>query len=124
MTRPMQVKYAHTDTNSNGGSHEEKKTKLFVGMLGTSTTEDDLVKLFEPFGKLKEVVILRTPNNVSRGCGFVKFENRQSALDAIDKLHQKITMPGSHAKICVKFADTEKEKHHRKMQKQLPTQQV
>ncbi len=33
--------------------------KLYVGMISRQSTEDDIRKLFEPYGVLKEVHILR-----------------------------------------------------------------
>lgn len=57
--------------------------KLFVGMLPRSVNEEGLRAVFQPYGKLIEVVVLREPDGTSKGCAFVKYERRDDALSAI-----------------------------------------
>ncbi|XP_021000856.1 CUGBP Elav-like family member 3 isoform X2 [Parasteatoda tepidariorum] len=107
MTRPIQVKPA--DSENKG---EERK--LFVGMLSKQQNDEDVLKLFSPFGTIEECTILRGPDGQSKGCAFVKYENPLDAKSAIKALHGSQTMNGASSSLVVKFADTEKERQVRK----------
>lgn len=41
--------------------------KLFVGMLNKQMNEDDVRRIFEPYGTIEECTILRGPNGESKG---------------------------------------------------------
>jgi len=41
--------------------HTERENKLFVGMLPKTVDDAMLESLFAPYGKIKEVHIIRTP---------------------------------------------------------------
>ncbi|XP_066271025.1 CUGBP Elav-like family member 4 isoform X1 [Branchiostoma lanceolatum] len=112
MNRPIQVKPA--DSESRGGKTKDRK--LFVGMLGKQQTEEDVRRLFDPFGTIEECTILRGPDGQSKGCAFVKYSSHAEAQAAINNLHGSQTMPGASSSIVVKFADTDKERQLRKMQ--------
>ncbi|XP_006861494.1 PREDICTED: CUGBP Elav-like family member 3 isoform X7 [Chrysochloris asiatica] len=136
MNRPIQVKPA--DSESRGGMELEKQPggpkqisphvpnppedrKLFVGMLGKQQTDEDVRKMFEPFGTIDECTVLRGPDGTSKGCAFVKFQTHAEAQAAINTLHSSRTLPGASSSLVVKFADTEKERGLRRMQ-QVATQ--
>ncbi|XP_040482560.1 CUGBP Elav-like family member 3 isoform X3 [Ursus americanus] len=114
MNRPIQVKPA--DSESRG-----EDRKLFVGMLGKQQTDEDVRKMFEPFGTIDECTVLRGPDGTSKGCAFVKFQTHAEAQAAINTLHSSRTLPGASSSLVVKFADTEKERGLRRMQ-QVATQ--
>ncbi|XP_039623382.1 CUGBP Elav-like family member 3 isoform X1 [Erpetoichthys calabaricus] len=109
MNRPIQVKPA--DSESRG-----EDRKLFVGMLGKQQTDEDVRKMFEPFGSIDECTVLRGPDGTSKGCAFVKFQTHAEAQAAINSLHGSRTLPGASSSLVVKFADTEKERGLRRMQ--------
>ncbi len=63
-------------------------TKLFVGSLPYSMTDDDLADLFKEFGEVASAkVIFDRETNRSKGFGFVEFEDDAAAKSAIDKLN-------------------------------------
>ena len=54
--------------------------------------------------------------STSSGCAFVTFANRQIAILAIKAMHHSLTMEGCSSPLVVKFADTQKDKEHKKIQ--------
>lgn len=63
-------------------------TKLFVGSLPYSMTDDDLQQLFVEFGEVASAkVIFDRETNRSKGFGFVEFNDDAAAKAAIDKLN-------------------------------------
>ncbi|XP_035426599.1 CUGBP Elav-like family member 3 isoform X26 [Cygnus atratus] len=124
MNRPIQVKPA--DSESRGGTScrppprsravPAEDRKLFVGMLSKQQADEDVRKMFEPFGTIDECTVLRGPDGTSKGCAFVKFQSHAEAQAAIAALHGSRTLPGASSSLVVKFADTEKERGLRRMQ--------
>ncbi|KAN0027875.1 hypothetical protein ACTFIV_009701 [Dictyostelium citrinum] len=110
----LQVKYADSE-------QEKLASKLFVGMLPRSYEEEQIRELFEPHGVVEDICILRGPNSESKGCGFIKFDNRESALSAIATLNG-MKLDGSPNPLVVKFADTEKDKKKKQKQQQQQIQ--
>ncbi|XP_023572796.1 CUGBP Elav-like family member 5 isoform X7 [Octodon degus] len=125
MARPIQVKPA--DSESRGGSCHLSVVvspptgdrKLFVGMLNKQQSEEDVLRLFQPFGVIDECTVLRGPDGSSKGCAFVKFSSHTEAQAAIHALHGSQTMPGASSSLVVKFADTDKERTLRRMQQMV-----
>nr|XP_037272476.1 CUGBP Elav-like family member 2 isoform X1 [Rhipicephalus microplus] len=82
--------------------------KMFVGQIPRSWDETDLKKMFEDFGPVYQINVLRDKaTGTSRGCCFVTFYTRKSALDAQNELHNMKTLPGMHHPIQMKPADSE-----------------
>ena len=74
----------------------EELRKVFVGMLSKTSNEDDVRSMFEPYGTVEEVTVLRDKEGLSKGCAFIKFANRQQAQAAINKMHGSQIMPVSY----------------------------
>ncbi|XP_069384197.1 CUGBP Elav-like family member 2 isoform X6 [Paralichthys olivaceus] len=85
--------------------------KMFVGQIPRSWSETELKELFEPYGAVHQINILRdrTQNPPqSKGCCFVTFYTRKAALEAQNALHNIKTLSGMHHPIQMKPADSEK----------------
>ncbi|XP_056138063.1 CUGBP Elav-like family member 2 isoform X2 [Lampris incognitus] len=85
--------------------------KMFVGQIPRSWSETELKELFEPFGAVHHINILRDRSQnppQSKGCCFVTFYTRKAALDAQNALHNIKTLSGMHHPIQMKPADSEK----------------
>ncbi|XP_028630328.1 CUGBP Elav-like family member 6 isoform X26 [Grammomys surdaster] len=121
MNRPIQVKPAASEGRGGNfpswiGEPPSQDRKLFVGMLGKQQGEEDVRRLFQPFGHIEECTVLRSPDGTSKGCAFVKFGSQGEAQAAIQGLHGSRTMTGASSSLVVKLADTDRERALRRMQ--------
>jgi len=107
-TALLQVQFAHGEQVEGGGVTEQYK--LFVGQLPKETSEAEVSKLFGGFGELTEVCLLRHPDGNSKGCGFVKFSNRDAAVRAIAALNGQKPLEGGTAPLNIEFAETKRDK--------------
>ncbi|XP_030073081.1 CUGBP Elav-like family member 2 isoform X3 [Microcaecilia unicolor] len=85
--------------------------KMFVGQIPRSWSEKELKELFEPYGAVYQINVLRDRSQSppqSKGCCFVTFYTRKAALEAQNALHNIKTLPGMHHPIQMKPADSEK----------------
>ncbi|XP_043944229.1 CUGBP Elav-like family member 2 isoform X3 [Protopterus annectens] len=85
--------------------------KMFVGQIPRSWSEKELKELFEPYGAVYQINVLRDRSQnppQSKGCCFVTFYARKAALEAQNALHNIKTLPGMHHPIQMKPADSEK----------------
>ncbi|KAK7106946.1 hypothetical protein V1264_014958 [Littorina saxatilis] len=83
--------------------------KMFVGQIPRNMDENDLRKMFEDYGPVNQLNILRDKNTgQSKGCCFVTFYTRKAALEAQNALHNIKTLPMMHHPIQMKPADSEK----------------
>lgn len=85
---PLQVRPAE--------SQAERENKLFIGMLPKTVTEEDLENTFSQYGELREVHIIRGSDGHSKGCAFIKFMDRESAMVAIDCVHDTTPEGSTH----------------------------
>ncbi|RWS28581.1 hypothetical protein B4U80_08024 [Leptotrombidium deliense] len=82
--------------------------KMFVGQIPRDWSENECRKLFEEFGEIYSLNVLRDKQTgVSRGCCFVTYYTRRNALEAQNGLHNIKTLPGMHHPIQMKPADSE-----------------
>jgi CUG-BP- and ETR3-like factor len=95
------------------GRKEEIENKVFVGMLPRNVEEETVRELFEPYGDIKGIFLIRSSDGIKKGCAFVKYSQRESALAAIQSLHGAIALSGSDRPLIVKIADTKNQKKHR-----------
>ena len=64
----MVVRYAGKAAKA---EEEDTEAKLYVAMLARDSNETDLRNLFEPFGVIKEVVLLRHLDTGVSKCTFI-----------------------------------------------------
>ncbi|XP_040184196.1 CUGBP Elav-like family member 1 isoform X10 [Rana temporaria] len=85
--------------------------KMFVGQIPRSWSEKELRELFEQYGAVYEINILKDRSQnppQSKGCCFITFYTRKAALEAQNALHNMKILPGMHHPIQMKPADSEK----------------
>ncbi|XP_022760714.1 flowering time control protein FCA [Durio zibethinus] len=104
---PIQVRYADGERERLGAV----EYKLFVGSLNKQATEMDVQEVFSRFGRVEDVYLMRDELKQSRGCGFVKYSDREMALAAIDALNGIYTMRGCDQPLTVRFADPKRPRH-------------
>ncbi|OWZ03605.1 hypothetical protein PHMEG_00024634 [Phytophthora megakarya] len=105
---PLQVRPAEGQA---GASQEHK---LFIGMIPKTADEAAIREVFELFGTIEEVYILRHPaTGQSKGCAFLKFKERTSALAAIEDVNGNVTMDRGTSPLVVKFADSRRQRLQR-----------
>ncbi len=64
--------------------------RLFVGNLSFKINRKKLKELFEPYGEISEVILLREKKTGrSKGRGFVAFVNESSANNALAEMNNK-----------------------------------
>lgn len=106
--RPVQIRPA--------GKREDVENKLFVGMLPRNIQEITVRELFQPFGDITGVYMIRSNDGIKKGCAFVKYAQRESALAAIDNMNGQSCVEGSECPLIVKHADTRCQKRARHYQ--------
>lgn len=89
-----------------GKAKDADSVKLFVGQIPRQWGDEQLRPIFEQFGEVYELAVLRDRyRGTSRGCAFVTFCTRASAMGCIDALHDQRTLPGMSHPMQVKPAD-------------------
>ncbi|XP_037298128.1 CUGBP Elav-like family member 1 isoform X2 [Manduca sexta] len=111
----MNINNNNNTTSINNNNNEVKSEmpdpdyiKMFVGQVPRNMDENDLRQMFEEFGRVHQINVLRDKiTGVSKGCCFVTFFTRKAALKAQDALHNIKTLSGMHHPIQMKPADSE-----------------
>ncbi|XP_066544700.1 RNA-binding motif, single-stranded-interacting protein 1 isoform X4 [Amia ocellicauda] len=77
----------NSSSSSNAGWEQLSKTNLYIRGLPPATTDQDLVKLCQPYGKIVSTkAILDKTTNKCKGYGFVDFDSPAAAQKAVTAL--------------------------------------
>ena len=96
--------------NEQGNKLRVQKTigvKLFVGQIPKIWKEEEIIEFFQKFGKVQDAQIIRDSQGAHRGCAFVTFISMTDADIAMRALNETFFLPGSTAKLQLKWADGE-----------------
>ncbi|KAL6483430.1 hypothetical protein MHYP_G00083020 [Metynnis hypsauchen] len=87
MAPPSPNNTTSSSNGSSGGGDQLSKTNLYIRGLHPGTTDQDLVKLCQPYGKIVSTkAILDKTTNKCKGYGFVDFDSPASAQKAVTAL--------------------------------------
>lgn len=101
------------ESQSSSGSYKEDPDdnedavgiKLFVGQVPKMMDETDLFPIFEKFGPMENIAIIRDKNTGQhRGCAFVTYFKSESADACQNELHDKLVLDGGKRPVQVKPA--------------------
>ena len=109
---------AHTNNDTNQNNHDAYENdaneesdssvepiKLFVGQVPRTMEEPDLFPVFEKYGPMEDVAIIRDKHTGQhRGCAFVTFFSKESAEACENELHNKFTLEGAKRPLQIKPA--------------------
>lgn len=80
--------------------------RLFVGQIPKIWKEEEIIEFFQKFGKVQDAQVIRQ-QGVHKGCAFVTFLSMTEADIAMRALNENFFLPGSTAKLQLKWADGE-----------------
>ncbi|MBN3305507.1 RBMS3 protein, partial [Amia calva] len=84
---PMAPPSPSTNSSSNSAGEQLSKTNLYIRGLPPGTTDQDLIKLCQPYGKIVSTkAILDKNTNQCKGYGFVDFDSPAAAQKAVASL--------------------------------------
>lgn len=90
-------------------SPEPDSVRLFIGQVPKDMEADELRKIFEPFGKILDISILKDKSTGQhKGCAFLTFLKKASADTAIQELHNIKILRGGKAALQVKYSNERK----------------
>ncbi|XP_012609577.1 RNA-binding motif, single-stranded-interacting protein 2 isoform X2 [Microcebus murinus] len=87
MAPPSSSSSTPNSSNGSSGNDQLSKTNLYIRGLQPGTTDQDLVKLCQPYGKIVSTkAILDKTTNKCKGYGFVDFDSPSAAQKAVTAL--------------------------------------
>ncbi|XP_077598097.1 ELAV-like protein 2 isoform X3 [Stigmatopora nigra] len=112
-TKTIKVSYARPSSAS------IRDANLYVSGLPKTMTQTELEQLFSQYGRIiTSRILVNQVTGLSRGVGFIRFDRRAEAEEAIKGLHcQK--PPGAAEPITVKFANNPSQKSSQALLSQL-----
>ncbi|KAF5398298.1 Splicing factor [Paragonimus heterotremus] len=93
---PIQIQQSHAEKNRMNATPSVPRPvqqnrgpmKLYIGSLHYNITEEMLKGIFEPFGKIDDIKLIKDPaTGRSQGYGFVTYGNSDDAKKALDQLN-------------------------------------
>jgi len=88
-----------------GGGKDMSDTKLFVGNLPDDVTEDALSYVFQTYGKVQQIHVMRGKSRTGAACAFVELSSPGEAETAIVTLNDKYEIKPGYGPIMVKKAN-------------------
>ncbi|KAK2957588.1 hypothetical protein BLNAU_7487 [Blattamonas nauphoetae] len=109
------VKYSNLQ-NPSPDTHEN--SNLYVKSLLPTTNEDDLIRLFSPYGEIDDCKVIIDPvTKKSRQIGFVRFKHQKNADRALREL-QGFKLSEDSSPISIKYAETDELRQQRLTKRQ------
>jgi len=97
-SKPLVVKFAE------GLQQKMEEKTLYVALLPTELNEEQLTELFAPYGELRQVRLIRRPeDNVSKGIAHIRYAKRSEASAAVSALNGYAGLHGSQRPLFVRF---------------------
>ena len=84
--------------------------KIFVGQIPKIWNEDETKKFFQNFGLILDCQVIRDLKGTHKCAAFVTFSTITEAELAMEALNDNFFLPGSPAKLTLKWADGESKK--------------
>ena len=69
------------------GDAPRKFTNVYVKNFGEDFSDEDMKNLFEKFGEIQSMKVMRTEDGKSRGFGFVSYADPEHASKVISCVH-------------------------------------
>ncbi|XP_025787170.1 CUGBP Elav-like family member 4 isoform X6 [Puma concolor] len=90
--------------------------KLFIGQIPRNLDEKDLKPLFEEFGKIYELTVLKDRfTGMHKGCAFLVYCSREDSLGPSIALHQQRQLQALKQPVVLRKADSELRGEDRKL---------